>query len=44
MMLEGDEFVEGEFFLEREFVLTGLPVKMGEFTRQFSVIKYVITC
>ena len=31
MMVEDEEFVEGEFFREREFVLIGIPVKMGEF-------------
>ena len=29
MMVEGEEFVEGVFFREREFVLIGLPVKKG---------------
>ena len=29
MMVEDEEFVEGEFFREREFVLIDLPVKKG---------------
>ena len=29
MMVEGEEFVEGEFFREREFVLIGLLLKKG---------------
>ena len=42
MMIECDEFVEGGFFREREFVLIGLPVKKGEFTLSSELLNMLL--
>ena len=42
LFVSSELLIEGEIFPGREFVLVGLPVKIGEFVRKFQVTKMLL--